>query len=622
MTVRFDFLSAALLSLSLVCTSAQAQETRTPAVKVLQTAQVTPDQDASEGTDSAEENPASPESESPTSETTKTTSQPDGSTDKSTAEQKPEEPAADDATAGTDNQPKDSQQGADTNSGQPAAADTAAAPPEPATLSPLASAIKQALADTTSKSDDEQAKKEREAIAALYEKRSYAPLWVDDNGLTQNGKDIIAALQDANSYGLEASDFAVPKTEFPSTGPAALAADELMLTRSAVLYARYARGGRIMEPAEMLNSNLDRKPQLLDPNDVLAGLAAASAPAEYLVSTHPKHPQFEKLRQAFLAAGGAKAGSEAKGGKRVMSSAAKRLRANMEEWRWMHDDMGELYVFNNIPEFMQYVYKDGKVIRKERIVAGMLDKQSSIFTRNLKYVVLRPKWRVPESIMVNELWPSLLKGGGLMREYGLQLETKDGRVLDWRKIDWTKDDIRNYYVMQPPGRKSVLGVVKFSFPSQHTIFMHDTPDKWMFRQAQRTLSHGCLRVQNPVELADIILDYDKGWDKAKIAELIRSGPLNNEVAMEKRIPIHLAYFTAWVEDNGKVRAFPDIYGHERRITQALDGQWDKIKKGRNHLAPPQPNFNPKAVASSAPARQKRQPRSTGDIISDMFGLSF
>jgi len=278
---------------------------------------------------------------------------------------------------------------------------------------------------------------------------------------------------------------------------------------------------------------------------------------------------------------------------------------------------------NNIPEFMQYVYKDGNVIRKERIVAGMLDKQSSIFTRNLKYVVLRPKWRVPESIMVHELWPSLLKGGGLMRQYGLQLETKDGKVLDWRQIDWTKDDIRNYYVMQPPGGKSVLGVVKFSFPSQHTIFMHDTPDKWMFRQAQRTLSHGCLRVKNPVELAEIILDYDKGWDKAKVAQLMRSGPLNNEVAMEKRVPIHLTYFTAWVEDDGKVRAFPDIYGHERRITQALDGQWDKINKGRNHLAPPQPNFNPKAVASSSPAQQKRrEPRSTGDLISDMFGLSF
>ena len=108
--------------------------------------------------------------------------------------------------------------------------------------------------------------------------------------------------------------------------------------------------------------------------------------------------------------------------------------------------------------------------------------------------------------------------------------------------------------------------------------------------------------------------------------MIRSGPLDNEVAIEKRLPIHLAYFTSWVDDSGKLRAFADIYGHERRVMQALDGQWDKIAKGRDHLAPPQPNFNPKAVASSrsAPSAQsKKSAKSTGDLLSEVFGgLSF
>lgn len=105
---------------------------------------------------------------------------------------------------------------------------------------------------------------------------------------------------------------------------------------------------------------------------MLDGLAAAENAGTYLASTHPKHAQFEKLRQAFLAAGGDKAGTSGAGSKG--SHASQRLRANMEMWRWMYDDMGELYVFNNIPEFMQYVYKDGKVIRAEKIVAGMVDK--------------------------------------------------------------------------------------------------------------------------------------------------------------------------------------------------------------------------------------------------------
>ena len=496
-------------------------------------------------------------------------------------------------------------------------AQTASAPATAA--SAISEGLKAKLATRPIDADDQTAKEFAE-IASFYEARGYAPLWVSDAGLMQRGKDLIAALKDANAYGLEAGDFAIPAADGGADADK-LSATELTLTRSALLYARYARGGRIMKPSEMLNSNLDRKPQLLEPKVVLDGLAATDNSGAYLTGTNPKHPQFEKLRQAFLAAGGAEAGQGA-GNRKSLSAAAKRLRANMEMWRWMYDDMGELYVFNNIPEFMQYVYKDGKIIRAEKIVAGMVDKQSSIFSRPLKYVVLRPKWRVPESIMVKELWPSLLRGGGLMRQYGLQLETKEGETLDWRRINWAKDDIRNYIVTQAPGPKSVLGVVKFSFPSQHTIFMHDTPDKWMFKPAQRTLSHGCLRVWKPVELAEIILDYDKGWDKAKVAELIRSGPLNNEVELDKRVMINLVYFTAWVDDNGKMRAFPDIYGHERRVIQALDGQWDRIAKGRDHLAPPEPNFNPKTVAATSAtqqSQQKRQAQTTGDLLSNVFG---
>lgn len=507
---------------------------------------------------------------------------------------------------------------AETQAAAPAA-DVAKTPVTAA--SPLAQLVKDKLAAAQA-GGDEQTAKELAAMTAFYDARAYTPVWMTETGPLPRARDVVAALQDANAYGLESSDFPVPALD-GATDADTLAKNEIALTRAALLYARYARGGRIMKPSEMLNSNLDRKPQLLDPRAVLDGLAGADNAGTYLASTHPKHPQFEKLRQAFLAAGGAEASREAG---RALSTGAKRIRANMEMWRWMWDDLGELYVFNNIPEFMQYVYRDGKVIRAEKIVAGMIDKQSSIFSRQLKHVVLRPQWRVPESIMVHELWPSLLRGGGLMRQYGLKIETKDGSPRDWRQIDWSHDDIRNYIVLQPPGPKSVLGVVKFSFPSQHTIFMHDTPDKWMFRSSQRTHSHGCLRVWKPVELAEILLEYDKGWDKAKVAELIRSGPLDNEVEIEKRLPIHLAYFTSWVDDSGKLRAFADIYGHERRVMQALDGQWDKISKGRDHLAPPQPNFNPKAVASSrsAPSAQsKKSAKSTGDLLSEVFGgLSF
>lgn len=475
----------------------------------------------------------------------------------------------------------------------------------------------------TKASDDEREKMDQAALTEFYAARHREGLWVTASGLKPETKALITEIENANAYGLDASAFKLPKLEngaLTATDTDTLADAEIQYSTAALQYARFARGGRIPDPAEMLTTEFDRRPQWIEPAAVIKALADSREPDAYLRGLHPQQPQFEKLRKLYVTM------LPADGNLAKLSPAAKRLRANMEMWRWMWPDMGDFYVLNNIPEFMQYVYKDGEIVRSAKIVAGEIDKKSTIFSRPLKYVVLRPAWRVPESIMVNELWPSLIRGGGLMRQYGLQLQTKDGRRVDWRQYDWASTDIRNFIVLQPPGPKSVLGRVKFSFPSQHTIFMHDTPDKWMFRPAQRTLSHGCLRVQNPMQLAEMVLKEDKGWDSAKVAELDRSGPLNNEVPITKEIPIHLVYFTAWVGDDGKLKTFNDVYGHEKRVTLALDGQWSKIKKGRNHLAPVEPSFSPASVAAKSrgqdsPSRRSAQTNATlGDIIGSAFGL--
>jgi L,D-transpeptidase YcbB len=494
------------------------------------------------------------------------------------------------------------------------------ATPDAATPSPMIAELRSMLA-TAPAGLAEKELADQTALSEFYAARTGPGLWVTETGFTTKARALVNEIKNADAYGLDAKDFRlpdVPDSDSATLTTGAAAAAELQLSGAALKYARFARGGRITDPAEQLNSNLDRRPQWIEPKIILERLAGNEEPDAVLRSLHPKHPQFEKLRQLYIAAL-PKPGAP-------LSAAAKRLRTNMEMWRWMNEDMGDMHVFNNIPEFMQYVYKDGKIIRTEKIVAGMLDKPSSIFSRPLKYVVLRPQWRVPESIKVNEIWPSLIRGGGLMRQYDLQVETKDGKPLDWHEIQWSKVDIRNYEVTQRSGPKSVLGHVKFSFPSQHTIYMHDTPDKYMFKASQRTLSHGCLRVQKPMELAEMILKEDKGWDKAKVAELDQSGPMNNEIAIEKRIPIHLVYFTAWVSDDGRLKLFGDVYGHEKRVTQALDGDWDKIKKGRNHLAPVETNFNPAAVAARQPPQINRiLPRSAqknatlGDIIGGALG---
>jgi L,D-transpeptidase YcbB len=454
-------------------------------------------------------------------------------------------------------------------------------------IAPEAEALRKALAALAAGDTDEE-RSEHAALLSFYEMRSYAPLWLTDTGApAPKAADVAAEIGRASEWGLEPKDFPLPSgldrraaegSSAADAGPDKVAADEIAISLAVLKYGRYARGGRIVNPSAQLSSYLDRRPQLLKPQAILDGIAAADAPDAYLRGLHPAHPQFEKLRQKYLSL---------LGQKRQKSAEAKKLLVNMEEWRWMPADMGELYVWNNIPDFTQRVVQNGKTVREVRIVAGERDKQTPIFSRPMRKIVFKPAWIVPDSIKVRELWPDMLRGGGLLREWALEVRTKEGQPLNWRRIDWSTADIRNYDVIQPNGPKSVMGKVKFSFPNQHTVFMHDTlpRDKWMFNASRRTYSHGCMRVADPVGLAKIVLRADKGWDPARVIEAANTGPLNNEIALEHKIMVHMTYFTALVDEEGKLRTFPDVYGHEQRIALALAGKWDRIVKGRDHLAP-------------------------------------
>lgn len=495
--------------------------------------------------------------------------------------------------------------------------DTGAPPEVNAPSVPLAATIHQALAAPQAGESDREAE-ERAAITAFYDAHQGAPMWIAQAGLTPKGEELIVEIAGAVDWGLDPADFALPDPTIRAPLAAETVAQaEAILTLAAIKYARYARGGRIMHPAQDLSSYLDRGPQLIDPALVLKQLAESTDIGATLRGYHPQHPQFEKLRQVYLRMrGDAKVSRK---GVKLLSSDARRVLANMEQWRWMPNDLGETYVWNNIPEFLQRVVHEGQIVRTEKIVAGEIGKQTPIFSRPLKKIVFRPKWKVPESIKVREIWPSLLRGGGIMAQYGLQVETKDGQPVAFHSVNWATADIRNYEVIQPPGGKSVLGVVKFNFPNQHTVYMHDTPDKYMFASSQRTYSHGCMRVKNPVQLAQILLAYDKGWDAPTVDGLIKSGPLDNEVIIEHRIPVHITYFTAAVADDGSLKTFRDVYGHERRITQALEGKWSEIVKGRDHLAPVEPDMAAAVRPRISPVRAAAA--KPFDFIGAMFGNS-
>ena len=178
----------------------------------------------------------------------------------------------------------------------------------------------------------------------------------------------------------------------------------------------------------------------------------------------------------------------------------------MERWRWLPHDLGQFYVVVNIPEFMLRVTKEGKTIWTTKVVVGKTDKQTPIFGQDMQEIVFNPYWNVPNSIKTEEIRPYRYRGRRLVRRRRLEhgvLERHNlkinygGREVDPSTLDWSRIDIRALNIYQPPGPANVLGVVKFLFPNKHDVYMHDTPQRFLFAKPVRAESHGCMRVENP-----------------------------------------------------------------------------------------------------------------------------
>ncbi len=278
--------------------------------------------------------------------------------------------------------------------------------------------------------------------------------------------------------------------------------------------------------------------------------------------------------------------NEAAGG----STDEKKLRilVNMERWRWMPDDLGDFYVWDSIPEQLTRVFDHGRMVLMEKIVVGKPNTPTPSFSANMQFITFHPEWGVPDGIKVNEIAPKLRRAGGgggdgffffgggggssevLQRMGGLRV-TVNGHEVDPDSVDWSSVDIRRYQFIQGAGERNVLGVVKFRFPNKHDVYMHDTPDRHLFGSSPRAFSHGCMRTQNPVHLAEVLLAHDKGYSPAQVREMVDSG-VTNEVKLTSVIPVHVAYFTAEADEQGQVRFYSDIYGLDSRVASALKGQ--------------------------------------------------
>ncbi len=417
-------------------------------------------------------------------------------------------------------------------------------------------------------------KADRDAILAFYAARQHRPLWLAGDAWGEAGRSVMRRLELAGEDGLDPAEYPVPAlapgaVKHPH---AELAEAELKLSAAAALYARDARGGRI-NPAR-LSSLLTPTLELPGADLVLARLAGAADAGTALESFNPRHEGYLGLKRKlaeFRTNRPATVPMVRRQLKLELTTQAiavlddapvvratgiytnprleSDLLANMERWRWLPSDLGERHVAVNIPEYRLRLLEGAKVVHETRVITGKPDTPSPVFSGLMEYAVVNPSWYVPPSILKKEFLPKLAEDPGYAARQGYEVIRRGNAIS----------------VRQPPGERNALGFIKFMFPNGHAVYLHDTPNRRLFASARRALSHGCIRVENPFLLADFVLGQE--WSEQRLKKLIGRG--ERTIWLPKKLPVHLTYFTLAVDEAGDLKSHEDIYGHDRRVRQAL-----------------------------------------------------
>lgn len=258
-----------------------------------------------------------------------------------------------------------------------------------------------------------------------------------------------------------------------------------------------------------------------------------------------------------------------------IESRIEQIMLNLERRRWMPDDLGQRYVFVNLADFNLKVVDEPRTIFESRVIVGKPYHRSPVFSESMKYIVINPYWNVPPSIARNEMLPKIKKDITYLssNNYRLFSDWSSGaRVVDPANVDWSAVTARNFHykVRQEPGDQNALGRIKFMLPNRFNVYLHDTPAKSLFDKPERSFSHGCIRVQRPHELAELVLADQPEWSRERIDQTIASGE-HTIVPLSAPLPVHVAYITAWANKDGTVHFRRDIYRRDAQLAESLLG---------------------------------------------------
>lgn len=470
---------------------------------------------------------------------------------------------------------------------------------------------------------------EQQALAAFYAARNFQPMFTAQGNVTPLGLAALGAFNGAASEGLNPSDYAVPPLPARASD-AALADYELRLAATTLVYARHVQSGRF-DP-KRISKDVDPSPSVPDPLDVLATVSAAENAGRAYASFAPQYDEYRLLKtqlgrrlaegagvvhapipagpsirpgdrdprvpllRARLGVGGAPDdlvydaylveavrdfqrlsgtnpdGIVGRGTLAVLNEGAgdslDDIIANMERWRWLPHQVAPTYVIVNIPEFMVRIVVNEQTIHETRVVVGKPENQTPIMSEQMQYAVFNPSWNVPPGIIKNEMLPKLQADPYALDRQGIDV-VRNGRIIDPGTVDWSRGS-QGYSFRQAPGERNALGRMKFMFPNKHSVYLHDTPSRALFARDRRAFSHGCVRVHEPLKFAEVLFSVGlpgDGWDQQRINSLI--GGNEKYLNLKQRFPVHLVYFTTYVDGRGELVSREDIYGINDATKAAL-----------------------------------------------------
>ena len=505
---------------------------------------------------------------------------------------------------------------------------TPAAPPAPvaapaAPVDPIAEQLRELAAGKFDRlwSGD---KDKRAALDAFYSKRSYAPIWISDGKPNDRALAVIEYLAHVDADGLNPADYVVPDVA-SMTDPASLAEGEIKLSAAVVSYARHAQVGRVHWTR--VSGDIFYTVQASPAADVLANLARTGDVAAALAAYEPQTASYLALKAklAELRGGSSNAlpgkippGAAPKVGAqdprvplvrqrlgvtgdpevfdKTLSDAVKKFQqdnnlkasgtldqptidalngrhptptrlvdlilANMERWRWMPHDLGKTYVLVNLTEYMLYVTHNGRAVWSTRIVDGKPETPTPIMSVDMKSITINPTWNIPDTIAAKEYVPMMRQDPGILERMGLTVTYNQNGTI---------------HISQPPGPQNALGQLRFNLPNKFLVYQHDSNEKYLFSKPVRDTSHGCMRIENPVKYAEVLMSIARpreGYTEDRIRGLF--GNQEREIGLPTYIPVHVTYQTAFVDKEGRLQTREDIYGRDRALLAILKGDDRKM----------------------------------------------